>query len=124
VDIKKICGYPHNRYLHGYGYGYEENIYPTGRVRGSYYLYPTHPVDIPSGSIVLVGKRVNNIYLLNLHHASFSIHCLLTEEDDTWLWHRRLCHIHMHLLNRLNRKQLVEGLPKLKFENDRICETC
>ena len=29
------------------------------------------------GSIVLIGKRVNNIYLLDLHHASFSIHCLL-----------------------------------------------
>jgi len=23
------------------------NIYPAGRVRGSYYLYPTRPVDIP-----------------------------------------------------------------------------
>ena len=76
------------------------------------------------GSIVLVGKRVNNIYLLHLHHASFSIHCLLTKEDDTWLWCTRLCHIHMHHLNKLNRKQLVERLPKLKFEKDRICEAC
>jgi len=76
------------------------------------------------GSIVLIGKRVNNIYLLDLHHASFSIHCLLTKEDDTWLWHRRLCHIHMQHFNRLNRKQLVEGLPKLKFEKDKVCETC
>jgi len=75
------------------------------------------------GSIVLIGKRVNNIYLLDLHHASFSIHCLLTKEDDTWLWHRRLCHIHMQHFNRLNRKQL-EGLPKLKFEKDRVCEAC
>jgi len=75
------------------------------------------------GSIVLIGKRLNNIYLLDLHHASFSIHCLLTKEDDTWLWHRRLCHIHMQHFNRLNRKQLVEGLPKLKFEKDRVCET-
>ena len=32
----------------GYGYGYEANIYPTVKVRGSYYSYPTHPVDIPS----------------------------------------------------------------------------
>jgi len=56
------------------------------------------------GSIILIGKRVNNIYLLDLHHASFSIHCLLTKEDDTWLWHRRLCHIHMQHFNWLNRK--------------------
>ena len=37
------------------------------------------------GSIVLIGKRVNNIYLLDLHHASFNIHCFLAKEDDTWL---------------------------------------
>jgi len=30
----------------------------------------------------------------------------------------------MYHLNWLNRKQLVEGLPKLKFEKDRICEAC
>jgi len=76
------------------------------------------------GSIVLIGKRVNNIYQLYLHHASFNIHCLLKKEDHTWLWHRRLCHIHMHHFNQLNRKQLVEGLPKLKFEKDRVCEAC
>jgi len=76
------------------------------------------------GSIILIGKRVNNIYLLDLHHASFSIHCLLTKEDDIWLWHKRLCHIHMQHFNRLNRKQLVEGLPKLKFEKVRVCGAC
>jgi len=76
------------------------------------------------GSIVFIGKIVNNIYQLDLHHASFNIHCLLTKEDDTWLWHRRLCHIHMQHFNRLYRKQLVEGLPKLKFEKDRMCEAC
>ena len=74
------------------------------------------------GTIVLIGKRANNIYLLNLHHASFSIHCLLIEEHDTWLLHRRLCHIHIQHFNLLNRKQLVEVLPKLKFENDKVCE--
>jgi len=45
--IKKICGYPHNGYSYEYGYGYGANIYPTSRVRGSYYPYPTCPVDIP-----------------------------------------------------------------------------
>jgi len=30
----------------------------------------------------------------------------------------------MQHFNRLNKKQLVEGLPKLKFEKDRVCETC
>ena len=56
------------------------------------------------GSIVLIGKRVNNVYMLDLHHASFSMQCLFAKEDDTWLWHRRLCHIHMQHFNRLNKK--------------------
>jgi len=30
----------------------------------------------------------------------------------------------MHHLNRLTSKELVVGLPKLKFERDRLCETC
>jgi len=84
----------------------------------NYLIYDAH------GRIVLIGKRVNNISLLDLHHASFNIHCLLTKEDDTWLWHKRLCHIEMQHFNRLNRKQLVEGLPKLKFEKDTVCESC
>jgi len=30
----------------------------------------------------------------------------------------------MQHFNQLNRKQLVKGLPKLKFEKDRVCEAC
>jgi len=37
VDIKNICGYSHNGYLHGYGDMYMANIYLVGRVRGWYY---------------------------------------------------------------------------------------
>jgi len=47
MDIKKICGYPHNRYLHEYENEYEVDIYLAGRVRGSYYPYPIRSVDIP-----------------------------------------------------------------------------
>ena len=46
MNIKKICGYSHNGYLHEYGYKYEIDIYPIGRVWGSYYLYSTRPIDI------------------------------------------------------------------------------
>jgi len=30
----------------------------------------------------------------------------------------------MHQLNRHESKELVVGLPKLKFERDRLCEAC
>jgi len=53
-----------------------------------------------------------------------SMNCLLSRNDETWLWHRRLAHIHIYHLNRLALKELVFGVPKLKFERDRLCEAC
>ena len=40
-NIKKIYGYIHNKYSYGYRYSYEVDIYLTGRVQESYYLYHT-----------------------------------------------------------------------------------
>ncbi|KAK2977742.1 hypothetical protein RJ640_010408 [Escallonia rubra] len=34
--------------------------------------------------------------------------------NDIWLWHRRLCHVHMDLIRKLLSKDLVRGLPKLR----------
>ena len=74
-----------------------------------------------TSDIVLVGKRVNNVYMLNVSCITSSMNYLLTRNDETWLWHRRLAYIHMHNLNRLASKELVIGLPKLKFERDTDC---
>jgi len=62
--------------------------------------------------------------MLNVSCIASSMNCLLSRNDETWLWHRRLAHIHMHHLNRLESKELVIGLPKLKLERDRLCEVC
>jgi len=73
--------------------------------------------------VLLIGKRVNNAYLLDISHPT-SIGCLLTKHEESWLWHRRIAHIHMHHLNKLISKDLVVGLLKLKFEKDHIREAC
>ena len=36
----------------------------------------------------------------------------------------QIAHIHMNHLNKLISKDLVIGLPKLKFEKDHICKAC
>jgi len=72
----------------------------------------------------LVGKRVNNVYVLDLHCINSEINCLITKCDETLLWHRHIAHIHMQHLNRITSKELVIGLPKLKFEKDKVCEAC
>jgi len=80
--------------------------------------------DSESTETFLVGKRVSNVYMLNVSSIIPSMNCLLSQDDESWLWHRRLAHIHMHHLNRIASKDLVIGLPKLKFERNKLCETC
>ena len=46
-DLKIILLCPLRHFWSRSATGYEADIYPVGRVRGSYYPYPTRPVDIP-----------------------------------------------------------------------------
>ena len=63
--------------------------------------------------------------MINLDKASNHAQCFLfIKDDDSWLWHRRIAHINMEHLNKLICKDLVIGLPKLKFEEDRLCDAC
>ena len=75
--------------------------------------------------IKLIGKRINNIYMIDLdNEPSLDTKCLVSLDDDSWIWHRRLAHAHMDLLNKLSKNDLVVGLPKLKFSKDKICDAC
>nr|GEU65685.1 retrovirus-related Pol polyprotein from transposon TNT 1-94 [Tanacetum cinerariifolium] len=42
----------------------------------------------------------------------------------SWLWHRRLNHLNFGTLNELARKDLVRGLPKLKYKKEHLCPLC
>jgi len=71
------------------------------------------------------GLRVNNVYVHDLDDVSSSgAKCLIAKNEDSWLWHRRLSHVHFDLLNKIVSKDLVVGLPKIKFEKERLCDAC
>jgi len=61
--------------------------------------------DSELSETVLVGKRVNNVYMLNVSCIISCMNCLITRNDEYWLWHRTLAHIHMHHLNRIASSQ-------------------
>ncbi|GKC91271.1 integrase, catalytic region, zinc finger, CCHC-type containing protein, partial [Tanacetum coccineum] len=42
----------------------------------------------------------------------------------SWLWHRRLNHLNFKTLNELTQKDLVRGLPKLKYKKEHLCPSC
>ncbi|GKB02110.1 retrovirus-related pol polyprotein from transposon TNT 1-94 [Tanacetum coccineum] len=73
------------------------------------------------------GSRTTNLYSISLNDMmSASPVCLLTKASSTksWLWHRRLNHLNFGTLNELARKNLVRGLPMLKYDKDHLCPSC
>nr|GEW68787.1 hypothetical protein [Tanacetum cinerariifolium] len=76
---------------------------------------------------LLKGSRTTNQYSISLKDVmEASPVCLLSKASSTksWLWHRRLNHLNFGTLNELARKDLVRGLPKLKYEKEHLCPSC
>nr|GEV36915.1 retrovirus-related Pol polyprotein from transposon TNT 1-94 [Tanacetum cinerariifolium] len=45
-------------------------------------------------------------------------------KNKSWLWHCCLNHLNFGTINDLARKDLVRGLPRLKFEKNHLCSAC
>ncbi|GJR06813.1 retrovirus-related pol polyprotein from transposon TNT 1-94 [Tanacetum coccineum] len=43
---------------------------------------------------------------------------------QAWLWHGRLSHLNFDYINLLSKKDVVIGLPKLKYGKDQLCSSC
>nr|XP_012575063.1 uncharacterized protein LOC105852845 [Cicer arietinum] len=41
-------------------------------------------------NIKLIGDRINNIYMLDFNSVPSAVCCLLSNQDETWLWHKRI----------------------------------
>ncbi|GJT27462.1 retrovirus-related pol polyprotein from transposon TNT 1-94 [Tanacetum coccineum] len=80
-----------------------------------------------NGAKLLKGSRRTNLYTISIDDMMKSSPiCLLSKasKSKSWLWHRRLNHLNFGTINDLARKDLVRGLPRLKFEKDHLCSTC
>src|ERR1044072_2487548 len=50
--------------------------------------------------------------------------CLLTKEDDVKLCHKKLGHLNLKSMKKIISGEAVRGLPKLRFEEGRVCGEC
>ncbi|GKA80050.1 retrovirus-related pol polyprotein from transposon TNT 1-94 [Tanacetum coccineum] len=72
-------------------------------------------------------SRGSNLYTVSVEDMMKSSPiCLLSKasKNKSWLWHRQLNHLNFGTINDLARKDLVRGLPRLKFEKDHLCSAC
>ncbi|KAG8639484.1 hypothetical protein MANES_14G146816v8 [Manihot esculenta] len=78
---------------------------------------------ISDNKILFVGERVENIYLIDLQAmTNLDMKCFVSISNNSWIWHRRLSHASMDLLKNLSKYELVDGLPKIKYEKDKVCD--
>nr|GEV75783.1 hypothetical protein [Tanacetum cinerariifolium] len=71
--------------------------------------------------------NLSNLYTISVEDMMKSSPiCLLSKasKNKSWLWHRRLNHLNFGTINDLARKDLVRGLPRLKFGKDHLCPAC
>ncbi|GJZ46214.1 retrovirus-related pol polyprotein from transposon TNT 1-94 [Tanacetum coccineum] len=111
--------------------GLEHNLFSVGQFcdsdlevvfrKHSCYVRDTDGVELIKGS------RSFNLYTISVDDMMKSSPiCLLSKvsNNKSWLWHRRLNYLNFGTVNDLARKDLVRGLPRLKFEKDHLCSAC
>ena len=69
------------------------------------------------------GVRKGGIYVMKLGNRPEDKICLTTIDENSTLWHRRLGHANMRLIQSLASKELVRNLPNLKYDQH-FCEAC
>nr|GEU84210.1 ribonuclease H-like domain-containing protein [Tanacetum cinerariifolium] len=76
---------------------------------------------------LLTGNREYDLYAISLQESTSSTPiCLMAKASPTQacLWHRILSHLNFDYINLLSKKDVVIGLPKLKYVMDQLCSSC
>ncbi|GJV21012.1 retrovirus-related pol polyprotein from transposon TNT 1-94 [Tanacetum coccineum] len=84
-------------------------------------------ITINKGNDLLTGNRGSDLYTISLQETTSSTPiCLMAKASPTqaWLWHQRLSHLNFDYINLLSKKDVMIGLPKLKYVKDQLCSSC
>ncbi|GJU21073.1 zinc finger, CCHC-type containing protein [Tanacetum coccineum] len=72
--------------------------------------------------LMKVERSKNRLYSIRLQIEAPI--CLLANVDNqAWLWHARLGHLNFDDINKMTRKDLVEGIPRINHAGQ-ICDAC
>ncbi|GJZ86813.1 retrovirus-related pol polyprotein from transposon TNT 1-94 [Tanacetum coccineum] len=79
------------------------------------------------GNDLLTGNRGSDLYTISLQETTSSTPIYFMAKASptkAWLWHRRLSHLNFNYINLLSKKDIMIGLPKLKYVKDQLCSSC
>ncbi|GJZ00248.1 retrovirus-related pol polyprotein from transposon TNT 1-94 [Tanacetum coccineum] len=103
--------------------GYGDYVIGDSVISRVYYVEGLDLDDVD----VIKGSRGTNLYTISVKDMMRSSPIFLlskASKNKSWLWHHCLNHLNFGTLNDLARKDLVRGLPRLKFEKDNLCFAC
>src|SRR6187455_2835609 len=76
-------------------------------------------------SVAFTGRLKGKLYLVDFTTSKVTPEtCLVAKSDKGWLWHRRLAHVGMRNLAKLQKDNHIIGLTNVVFEKDRVCGAC
>ncbi|GKC88679.1 retrovirus-related pol polyprotein from transposon TNT 1-94 [Tanacetum coccineum] len=79
------------------------------------------------GDDLLTGSCDSNLYTISIFEmAASSPVCLMSRATSikSWLWHYMLSHLNFGTINQLTSKDLVDELPRFKYNKDHLCSAC
>ncbi|GJX81722.1 retrovirus-related pol polyprotein from transposon TNT 1-94 [Tanacetum coccineum] len=87
-------------------------------------IFSEHDSEITKdGKIIGSGIRKKGLYVMKLRNKPKDKFCLAMIDENSTLWHKRLGHANMRLIQSLASKDLVRNFPKLKFDQH-FCDAC
>nr|GEV42795.1 hypothetical protein [Tanacetum cinerariifolium] len=129
-NISMMCNFV-EKYLGTVRFGLNENLFSVGQFCDADlevdFQKSTCFVRDLQGNDLLIGNRGSDLYAISLQEmTSSTLICLIAKASPTqaWLWHRRLSHLNFDYINLLLKKDVVIGLPKLKYVKDQLCSSC
>ena len=92
------------------------------------YLFTNEDVTVfrrDNSSIAFTGQLKGKVYIVDFSTEKVEPKtCMVAKSDMGWLWHRRLAHVGMRNLAKLQKKGHFLGLTNVVFEKDRLCSAC
>jgi hypothetical protein len=95
---------------------------------GYNYLFTNEGVTVfrkEDSSIAFTGRLKGKVYLIDFSKEIVEPKtCLVAKSDLDWLSHRRLAHVGMRNLAKLQKGKHILRLTNVIFEKDRLCSAC
>jgi hypothetical protein len=72
-------------------------------------------------SISTAARTSRNIYVLS---EIGNEKCCLGKEDESWIWHRRMGHIHFYNLVKVSKREAIKEMSQIMKPTNTLCKHC